>query len=276
MKLSLKRYDLWATVKGGSQELDSLRRLLDNHARELDPQGRGRQVYVTNQDGDLHVLRGWVNYLWRADVLKAPADLVYEDRNRNAMLYRLAEKAGDFLRQSQITAAVELLSAPFNCGTVEMATGTGKTRLCVALMALGSAIGIKSWIYLVQNVELATQTLVAFNVELEELCERLGCTKPEVTCCSYGEAGKLDSKQFDGALVDEAHGLPALTRAASYAGLKVRYRFGMSGSLLKRQDSGNALVIGFLGPVVYRYAVDSAQADQALAQGTVVPVYFQH
>jgi superfamily II DNA or RNA helicase len=267
--------DLWAKVVGTQDELNWMKSLLSDRAGAMNPKAdTSRPVFVQKPDA-LYVLRGWISQL-QIDGLVNVSDAVVRDREAKEQLVAMAAKLAKYLRPAQATAAIKLFCAPFECGTVQMATGTGKTRLCAGIMALGSAIGAKSWLYLVTNQELAAQSRSEFDVSVKEMCDVLECPMPEIACMNYGGLSELEKKQFDGVIVDEAHGLPAATRAAAYSEIEARYRFGMSGSLLLRQDENNALVVGLLGPMVYEYLIEEAQEEGSLARGCVVPLIFRH
>lgn len=175
------------------------------------------------------------------------------------------------LRHYQAEAVRRALGAIHGRAVLEMAMASGKTRTSAALAACAGG----DWLYVVTNTELALQAKAEIDEVLPKLCA-VTCKEATVTALNYGGIKHLEKKSFEGIIVDEAHGLPAPTRALQYATLSAERRIGLSGTPLDRQDSANAMVIGLLGPVVYKVGTKELANEGFLAKGRVIPIPYVH
>ena len=123
--------------------------------------------------------------------------------------------------------------------------------------------------YVVTNRELASQAKEKIESLVPRMLLALGVedAKYELHCCSYGDLKRVRGL-VDGVIVDECHGLAASTRMEAYMGLRVlKWRFGLSGTPLDRQDEGNILVVGLLGPVMYKLGMGALMDMGMLTRG---------
>lgn len=172
------------------------------------------------------------------------------------------EQAG-LLRPYQAQAVRQALSSWMSRGIIEAPTGSGKTRICAALMACTGG----RWLYLVSNVQLARQSAREFDEVLPGMCQVTG-TQVDRLASSYSQ---IDiSTGYDGLLVDECHGLPAATRMKSFWRIEAAKVFGLSATPLERQDQRNAVTVAAIGPVVA--TVDPVELENStyLSRGKVV------
>jgi superfamily II DNA or RNA helicase len=176
------------------------------------------------------------------------------------------------LRAPQIEAIKIALQKPI--GTIEMATGTGKTLV-------GSEIirhyGVKS-IFLVPSRAILNQTVNRFRAAFgSRHIGKVGDGKKKhshVTVATYQSvyAGdKEDFLDYDLVICDEAHHVPAETY---YEVVENRlknavYRYGLSADI-ERIDGGTILVEAATGPIVYSYPAPQAIRDGFLAKPTFV------
>lgn len=283
MQITLPPAGLWATLRGAEAELYSITEFIDEWAETLTPKGASRPVYLWRSQGELQLLGGALAMLVDNGMLRGDmgADFSLE------LLQELADHLVDkgLVRDYQAEAAVAALWAPFGRGVVNVAMGGGKTYISALIAVLGSALGYPRWLYLVQNKELAQQSLRSFEKTVPEMSRVLSelpnptgirvQERPVVLdATTYSGVKKLRSRSYDGVEVDECHLLPAPTRSLPYASVKASWRIGLSGTPLDRQDGGNPLVIGLLGPVVYNITVDELESRGFLSKGAVQSVVF--
>jgi superfamily II DNA or RNA helicase len=176
------------------------------------------------------------------------------------------EEAG-LLRDYQAEAVTAAFTAPAWRSIVQAPAGSGKTHMAAGLVAVGAQLGICRWVYLVQNQGLAEQTRRKFETVIPEMVAVVGECDWRMVCGSYGTIGDA-VEEAQGLIVDECHLLAAPTRAAAVArAMTAEFRCGLSATPLLRQDAGNALVIGLLGPVRFSLDPEAVIAAGNLAQG---------
>lgn len=158
------------------------------------------------------------------------------------------------IRDYQAQAVRAALSSWLCRGIIESPTGSGKTRMCAALMAcVGGA-----WLYLVSNKKLAQQSGREFDQVLPAMCAEAG-TEVEHQAMSYSQVKGAERRTYTGLLVDETHGLPAATRLSAFWKLDAEAVFGLSATPLDRMDYKNSVTIAAIGPVIHR--VDPARLE---------------
>ena len=276
MQIKLGDRALWAVATGSLAEFAPLIKHLDQWSQMLTAQGSGRPVYLMER-GELHLLGGALEVLRGEGIV----NLNVEDRpdiwpDDLDVLGRLTDELmrAKILRDYQAAAVRRALAAPLGRGLVDAIMGGGKTRIAAGIAAVAAAVGKGRWCYVVQNKTLAEQSSRSFDELLKPMAEALGVAQASITATSYGGLRKIADVAFDGCIVDECHLLPAPTRCLAYARLKPRWRLGLSGTPLDRQDGKNALVIGLLGPVIYRVTLPELEAKGFLSKGSVRPVVF--
>lgn len=276
MQISLGDRALWAIIRGSEAECAPLVNFLNDWSQQLTTKGDGMPVYLVER-GELHLLGGALEALRCRGIV----DLNGEDRpdiwpEGLEDLSRCCERLLDakILRDYQAEAVKRALAAPLGRGVVDAIMGGGKTRIAAGLAAVAASVGRGRWCYVVQNKELAGQSRSSFDELLPQMAEALGSPQAEIYATSYGGLNRIEDTAFDGCIVDECHLLPAPTRSMAYARLAPRWRLGLSGTPLDRQDGKNAIVIGLLGPVVYRVTLTDLESKGFLAKGSVRPVIF--
>jgi superfamily II DNA or RNA helicase len=260
MQIERDETSIWMLVRDKKKPLADLQNVLMRWSRQLSPAGQGCPTFLWEEDDCLCILTG--AFLATA----AHPELATQPATPSAQaLYRTG-----LLRDYQAHAVDTALSAPWGRSSLDIAMGGGKTRIAAGLAAAGGG----SWLYLVQNKELAAQAETEILTLLPRMTRELGTTA-RLVATTYAGVKRLPSTQFAGVIVDEAHGLAAPTRCVPYARVRAFWRVGMSGTLLDRQDAGNALVIGLLGPVVCKVGVEMLESKGHLAPGTVKVVRFR-
>ena len=192
----------------------------------------------------------------------------------------------------EITHQVEAVQAAAKRkrGIVWAPTGSGKTEIIIGLTKLLPC----QWLLLVHKVDLLKQTAERYERRTGEPAGIVGDGKVKIpkgchfvvasfqTIHRGYEEGKPEIVRLvrdwaQGLLVDECHALGAGTfwgtvmRAAS-----AYYRFGFSGTPLARGDGRNLLIIGGLGPVVYRIMPQTLIDLGLLATPTIRMVEVRH
>lgn len=239
---------LWTRVPA------ALRPALGQLARVDGAAGRGSLPVYLSDGGQLEVLTGALVHLFGERF----SSLLPVEAVRQAV-------TGMDLRDYQADAVVRALTAPGGRGIIEIAMGGGKTRIAVAIAHVAARLGLRRWLYLVQNKSLAEQT----EASAAELAERFG-GRPEFVPTTYAGVAKYGSLECDGILVDECHLLPTPTRCLPFAKVKARFRIGLSGTSFDRQDGRNAVTLGLLGPKLC--SIDVARLEEAghLTRGKVL------
>jgi superfamily II DNA or RNA helicase len=274
MQLKLEARELWARVSGELSDLWAVTEYLNHWARGLDPKGKGREVYLWEGD-DLRVLGGALVAIAQEGAISACFEPLVDgvgllDKVQALLDVKLPR---DYrVRQYQAVSAGRVIMAPAGRCLVDMAMGGGKTLVATAIAALGASYGHPRWLYLVKNKELAAQSKKTFREMLQPMCDAVGADGAELVSTTYAGVEKLTDRVFDGTVVDECQDLPPPTRARGYALAKPFWRVGLSGTPLDRQDAGNALVIGLLGPVIHRVSLEELTENGYLAPGRVQPV----
>lgn len=275
---------LWATLRGSQPELFHITDFIDNWAFGLTPKGAARPVYMWRAPGELQVLGGVLSLLAEAEVVRGEIPHDFSPAVIRCFADHLVDEG--IVRDYQADAAVAALCAPFGRGLVEVAMGGGKTYISALIAVLGATVGRGRWLYLVQNKELAQQSLRSFEacvpqmsealVELGGDCERRLRREPAVLDATTYAGIRRDAVGgcYDGILVDECHLLPAPTRCVPFASVAASWRIGLSGTPLDRQDGANPMVIGLLGPVRFRITIDELESRGFLSRGRVQPVLF--
>jgi superfamily II DNA or RNA helicase len=254
---------IWADVSGPVCELQSLLSWIASWSSKLSPRGDSRALCVQTPTG-LKVLVG--------ALLQAREQGLFDIGERyptDDSPERLRE-AG-ILRDYQAEAVRKALDANLGRGIIEAACGGGKTRIAAAIAACAGG----DWLYLVTNKELAAQSATEFRELLPEMRKITG-KEASLRAMNYGGVKELRERVFAGVIVDECHALAAITRSTQYANVSAERRIGMSGTPLDRQDSGNSVVIGLLGPVICHVGTKELVDKGYLARGRVVPIPFVH
>ena len=232
--------------------------------------------------GGLAVLTGvWLTLF---PIIEKGSVVAVRERIKKSIRYvteGLRERA--ILRSYQAAAITAALSAPWSRGIIKIPTGGGKTRICVGLVVVGSLImGIRKWIYLVCNQQLAQQTQKEFDGIGHTMFEAMGLEveiENRIQCLSYGKVDLQKVKAWAestrlGIIVDECHGISARTRAEVLLQLgaigTVGAVVGLSATPLDRSDEKNALIAGLIGPIVFEITMDELVSRGYLARGKVV------
>lgn len=246
-------------VQGSAKDLDAIQDTLDCWSQQLAPDGKACKVWWRDTPNAMRVLAGALLAIDSNNTPSQHAGFVEE-------LAGWLEQAG-LLRGYQCQAVVAALAAPAWRSIVQAPAGSGKTHMAAGLVAVGAQLGICRWAYVVQNIGLARQTQSKFEMVIPEMMRVLGECDWRVACGSYGTIGDaVDDAQ--GLIVDEVHLVAAPTRAAAVAKAgTAEFRCGLSATPLLRQDPGNALVIGLLGPVRFSLDPETVIASGNLAQG---------
>jgi superfamily II DNA or RNA helicase len=274
MELRFDPNRLWGALCGAKAELDAVEGHLDAwvHLTTAEVQ----KVWIRRSPEEMLVLGGILALLLREGHLgKAEAQARQELGMNSSQVSKITRKLeGALLRDYQARCVADALLAPFGRGVLNVVMGGGKTRIAAGLASVGAALGEPRWLYLVQNRELASQARRSFRELLPQMAGVLQVQEPVLEATTYSQVRRLESLQWDGVIVDEAHCLPAKTRCLPFAEVKANRRIGMSGTPLDRQDGRNALVIGLLGPVVAEVEIADLEPNGYLAKGEVKVVKF--
>lgn len=153
-------------------------------------------------------------------------------------------------------------------GMLWLPTGTGKTEIAIALTRVLPG----HWLFVVHRTGIMHQTAARFRARAREA----GIAEEDLGLGVFGSGqyvvgkrltvatfqtlrSKLDSPEGQevasakGLIVDEAHTLPADSFFSVCMKLHdTRYRIGLSGTPLARDDKRSLMAVGALGPVIYR------------------------
>lgn len=179
------------------------------------------------------------------------------------------------LRPYQAEAVRVALTAPMGRSILELGTAAGKTWIVLALSVVrGGRV-----LYLVQNQELARQTAAKAKTAIPRMAQAAGLREPVLLCRSYGTARDRDM-EVGSVLVDECHGLAAKNRARVLQRVQeagtCKLWTGLSATPLGRQSHDNALVVGLLGPVRFKYQIGDLARDGYTSPVAVNIVRYNH
>lgn len=194
------------------------------------------------------------------------------------------------MRDYQVEAITAALTAPQEHGdpgrgVLWVPTGGGKGRIAVALASCTPG----RWLFLVHRSHLAADVAQRWR-------ELVGDTEPgEIGdgCWTVGERFTVASlqtlharrksqafadlvSQTTGLIVDEVHVGAAATYANTIqAFTEARHRIGLSATPMARGDNRSLVIVGALGPVVYRIKPETLFTRGVLAKPTVrvVPLH---
>jgi len=264
LNFNIKQSSQVVFIEGTAEDLDTIEYTLQQALMQHSFKGAIFRTWVRRTAYHLDVLLGSAI---AAGVLPHATDMVDIVESVATAVATLHSEG--LLWEHQAFATCAGLLAPYGRGILAVPTGGGKTRICVACVAVGAKVlGIDSWVYLAPNQGLVEQTEGAFDELLESMCNLIGTNPPRITCCTYGAA----SKNIDGCgglLVDEVHGAAAPTRAKVLMSCAATWRVGLSATPLLRQDARNTLVIGLLGPVCYEIGLRALEEAGCIARGKV-------
>ena len=264
VEVHLPLHGLRATLRGSEEDLDSIESTLSDWARQHSPSGKdGLRLWVRTEPEELEGLAGaFISALGLTQPFR-------DDVVRHVITASNELVATGLLRKYQGKAVREALLAPWWRSVLDMAPGAGKTYVCAGIQAVGLGLGMERWAYVVLNRELAAQSERKFRELIPGMLGVLGADA-SLWRCVCGSYGQLKDKitKAEAILVDECHGLAARTRWSVFAKAEQAFfRCGLSGTPLLRQDAGNALVLGLLGPVAYRIAATDLVKLGVLARG---------
>jgi superfamily II DNA or RNA helicase len=213
-------------------------------------------VWIRRSPEELEVLTGFLLSLdlENAGELSLPVIPLGAVARRLVELEKCGLPNGHKLRPYQQEAVWAAVSAPFGRSIIVAPMGAGKTSMCHAIAQI---VG-KLWVYMAPSQSLAAQTA-------ENAPENLICT-------SFTSARTEDLQRCEGVIADECHRLGAHTWSRVVLRSRARFRIGLSGTALMRSDPRNALVVGLLGPVVYRISLEVLQSQGFLATGRVTNI----
>lgn len=263
-------YDLWCKLSGGL--VHDIAHWLHLWSRGKDVNKKGMATFVLKGD-DLWIMGGVLSVLLKEGILNLGKVSAWPEVGPE--LVGLRDGLLRLLRPYQADSVCSALDSDLGRGLIEVATGGGKTYISAGLAAVGSATGMYRWLYLAPNGELAAQTDRTMRKTLPHFANALGAPRAEVKCTTYTRADRFGT-EWDGIIADECHRISCRTFCMPFSKLRARWRIGLSGTPLDRQDAGNALVIGLLGPVLYKIGLDVLEREGHLTRGLVQPVYFDH
>lgn len=263
-------YDLWCKLSGPL--VRDIARWLSLWSRGKDVMSRGMATYVLEED-TLWVLGGLLSVLLREGILDLGEVSAWPQVGPE--LSSVRDGLLRMLRPYQADSVCAGIGADLGRGLIEVPTGGGKTYIAAGLAAAGAATGMYRWLYLAPNGELAAQTDRTFREVLGSFGKALGSPPAEIKCTTYTKCDRF-GLEFDGIIGDECHRLACRTYCLPFSRLRARWRIGLSGTPLDRQDAGNALVIGLLGPVLYKIGLNVLEREGHLTRGLVQPVYYDH
>lgn len=262
VELEIPRQGLRAWARGDEEALDCVEDTLNRWANQLSPDEHGMAVW-TRRPGTIECLAGALIAALQPEAL-TPPNVVWVLKS----LPRLTEAGLLWPEQEHAVRAAWM--NPWGRGIISSPTGSGKSRMCAGVMAIGSILGVWRWSYLVTNQELTAQSSRQFKDLVPRMINAMGedCDW-ECSCSSYGTAG-AELATCQGLLIDEVHVVPPATRSRVVArATEAVFRLGLSATPLLRQDAGNAMVIGLLGPVCH-----SVTPKELIAAGRISPGRF--
>lgn len=209
----------------------------------------------------------------------APITVTVRDlRTRPSSASARPAPALDWLRDYQRAALDEATKR--TRGVIQIPTGGGKTEVMAALVATLPG----TWLVVVPQVDLLTQTAERFKLRTGEECGQLGDGKADirrVTVATFQTLHKRAIKQRNrevcsllesvtGVIFDEAHQAPAGSAYAVMLRTKAAYwRFGFSATPGDRGDKRNLFVTALFGRVIHRTTSAELRARGMLADATV-------
>lgn len=156
----------------------------------------------------------------------------------------------------QVEAAEALLKAEH--GVCELPTGSGKTL--VATLLVEALRGLRV-LYAVGDAVLAAKTAQTITKELgiKVSGDPIVGTVVSVTLqklyvmLQRNKAETLAAlKRFDAVIIDECHGIPAVTVTKVCSAIPAFFRFGLSATPFERSDNKSAPLLALFGGLVYR------------------------
>lgn len=177
------------------------------------------------------------------------------------------------MEQHQVSATLAALSA--ECGIVASATGTGKTEIACAVMAmLRRTHGKINILFFTHRVQLAKDTR-------ERIAARLGVALEEIGFIGQGQwhegssgvyVAILDTlrlkkhykrrrKLFDSVdalIIDEAHHAASTSWYSLIMSCDARIRIGLSATPLERADAKDMRLVGATGDVLFNFTIKNA------------------
>lgn len=173
-------------------------------------------------------------------------------------------------------------------GILHLPTGGGKGELIAAIPLVLPC----TWLMLVNSISLVMQGAERFERRTGLSAGRIGDGVFDIPkgarfiACSFdslrsllerGEAsGRALVTQAQGLIVDEVHAVGGDTLFRTCQSVQAYYRIGLSATPLSRGDNKNALIIGAIGPVIYRVDVDTLVGKGVIERPHVHLVPFKH
>jgi superfamily II DNA or RNA helicase len=183
---------------------------------------------------------------------------------------------GITLRPYQLHAVKELLSK--GRGVAKMATNSGKTEVMAAMIKSlqGRAL------VLTTKKDLLHQTAARFENRLQEQVGKVGDNVWQAgyrvtvgmiqTLSNHLCKMKEEFADLDVVMYDECHHLPSQSSQAVMYGLDAPYRYGFSGTPLRRDKLSDLLLIGATGPVTVE-VTNAELIDSGVSARPIVRMY---
>lgn len=159
-------------------------------------------------------------------------------------------------------------------GIISVPTGGGKTEIAIGVVKSVPT----SWLFLVHRQTLMEQAAQRYELRTGKKAGRIGAGQMNVemfTVATFQSLAAMlrDPKKearakrhlafFKGLIVDECHVLPAESfQNVALEMPNARYRIGISGTPLDREDQRSVYAVGILGPVIFKVA-----SQQLIDQG---------
>ena len=203
---------------------------------------------------------------------------VLDRRVRPTTLEALPTPRLDWLRDYQRAAVEEATKR--TRGVIQIPTGGGKTEVMAALVATLPG----TWLVVVPQIDLLTQTAERFKLRTGEDCGQLGDGKADirrVTVATFQTLHKRAIKQRNrevcsllatvtGVIFDEVHQAPAGSAYAVMLRTSAAYwRFGFSATPADRGDKRNLFVTALFGRVIHVTTSAELRARGLLAEASV-------